>query len=398
MKKIVSLALLGATTSLMAMYAEQASLYKDPRIMGMGGVSVGVGGYSTSVFSNPAGLASIKKEHGFVVDLLGIDLSATSKIKNFVNDLNDANDADDQATAMSDVLAKYSGDHFHTDVSSYSAISKNSDMFAWSIGLLAATDINLMAHGNGSENADLLETTSRAYGGVVVGAAKPYETKYGRVDVGISMKYIVQKSYEGTLGITELTTSDDLSSTLKDRYEKTNSGIGLDLGVMYKPTLPIKQLSTLHPSFGLSVMNIGSISMDKEYGGQPTTVNLGVSISPEVKYIDSFIFGMDYVDLFNANKLRIYDLKNPDGTAAYTDYDTSSFMKNFRLGTTVGLIDSRYFSSAVSLGLYQGAYTAGLNLELTILKINFATYQEEVGDSTTSITDRRYMAKLAIGW
>ena len=53
----------------MAMYAENASLYKDPRIMGMGGANVAVGAYSTSVFSNPAGLTNIKKDHGFVVDL-----------------------------------------------------------------------------------------------------------------------------------------------------------------------------------------------------------------------------------------------------------------------------------------------------------------------------------------
>jgi hypothetical protein len=398
MKKIVSLALLGATTSLMAMYAEQASLYKDPRIMGMGGVNVAVGGYSTSVFSNPAGLANIKKEYGLVVDLLSIGLSGTAEMNNFINDINDASDADDETEAMSDVLKKYSGEHFHTDVSSYMSVSKNSEMFAWSIGLLTAVDVNLMAHGNGSTNAELLETTSRVYGGVVLGAAKPYQTKYGQLDVGLDFKYIALTSYEGTLGISELTSDDDesIEDKLQDRYEKKTTGLGVDLGVIFKPSIP--QISNWHPAFGLSIMNIGSIDMDDNYGGQPMTVNLGASVSPEVKYIDSLTIGMDYVDLFNANKLRIYNLDNPDGTSSYTDYDTSSFMKNFRLGVSAGLIDSTYFSSTLNFGLYQGAYTAGFNLELTILKLNFATYQEEVGDSTSSIDDRRYMAQIVIGW
>jgi len=398
MKKIVSLALLGATTSLMAMYAEQASLYKDPRIMGMGGVNVAVGSYSTSVFSNPAGLTNIKKEHGFVVDLLSIGLSGTSQMSDFLNDLDDAGDAEDETAATSDVLKKYSGDHFHTDVSAYMSVSKNSDAFAWSVGLLSAVDVNLMAHGNGSTNAELLETTSRAYGGVVLAVAKPYETKYGQLDVGFGLKYISLTSYEGTLGISELTSDDDedLGDKLQDKYEKKTTGIGIDLGVVFKPTIP--QVSNWHPAIGFSIMNIGSISMDDNYGGQPMTVNLGVSVSPEVRYIDSLVIAMDYVDLFNANKLRIYNLEDPDGTASYTDYDTSSFMKNFRFGVSAGLIDSTYFSSTLNLGLYQGAYTAGLSLDLTILKLNFATYQEEVGDSTSSIEDRRYMAQIAIGW
>ena len=38
-KKIITMALLGATTSLFALGAEHAYLYKDARIMGMGGAS-----------------------------------------------------------------------------------------------------------------------------------------------------------------------------------------------------------------------------------------------------------------------------------------------------------------------------------------------------------------------
>ena len=399
MKKIVSLALLCATTSLMAMYAEQASLYKDPRIMGMGGANIAVGSYSTSVFSNPAGLANIKKEHGFVVDLLSIGLAGTSKMNSFVNDINDANDAEDETAAMSNVLKEYSGEHFHTDVSAYMSVSKNSDMFAWSIGLLSAVDVNLMAHGNGSSNAELLETTSRSYGGIVLGVAKPYQIKYGQLDVGMGLKYITLTSYEGTLGISELTSKDDddsIGDKLRNRYEKKTNGVGVDLGVVFKPNFQSTQL--WHPAIGFSIMNLGSINMNDNYGGQPMTLNAGISISPEVRYIDNFKVALDYVDMLGANKLCIYNMKNPDGTASYTDYKTSSFMKNLRFGMSAGLIDSTFFSSTLNLGLYQGAYTAGLSLDLTILKLDFATYQEEVGDNTSSIDDRRYMVQLAIGW
>ncbi len=395
MKKVITLGLLGATTSLMAMYAEQAYLYKDPRIMGMGGANIAVGSYSTSVFSNPAGLTNINKEHGFVVDILSLGVSASSEIQNFADDLDTASDAEDETEAMADVLAKYSGEHFHFGIDNYMSISKNSDMFAWSIGLLAASDINIMAHGNGSSNGELLETTSRAYGGVVVGIAKPYDTEIGRLDIGMSFKYISQQSYEGTLGISELITDDDeeISDKFQDRYEEKSSGYGIDIGAIYKPFND----NFWHPAIAFSILNIGSLEMDDNYGGQPMTVNIGASISPEVSYISKFVFAVDYVDILGANQLRVYDY-NENDDVIYKDYDSSSFMKNLRIGTSIGLLDTMWLSTTLNLGLYQSAYTAGVDLDFTIIKLNFATYQEEIGDATTSITDRRYIARIGIGW
>ncbi|MBU1659227.1 conjugal transfer protein TraF [bacterium] len=393
MKKIISLALLGATTSLMAMYAEHAYLYKDPRIMGMGGANVAVGSYSTSVFSNPAGLANIKKEHGFVVDLLGLGVSLSSKVQEFLDDVDKASNSGNDAD-MANVLSKYSGEHFHLGVDNYTSISKNSDAFAWSIGLLAAVDVNFMAHGNGSEMGELLQTTSRGYGGVILGVAKPYDTEIGRLDIGVGLKYITQKSYEGSLGITELTGDGDIGQKLQDRYEKTSSGIGLDLGATYHPFAQ----SAWHPAVGLSVLNIGSMEMDKNFGGQPMTVNVGISVTPEVSFLNKLVLAVDYVDMLNANKLRIYNYNSTGDTVSYTDYEESDFMKRLRIGAGLGLIDTSYFSTTVNVGMYQSAYTAGVNLELALVKLNFATYEEQIGTGSVDIPDRRYMAQIGIGW
>lgn len=394
MKKILSLTLMGATTSLMAMYAEHAYLYKDPRIMGMGGANIAVGSYSTSVFSNPAGLATINKENGLVVDLLGIGVSSTANVQEFVQDINDASDTGNDA-AVSEALKKYSGEHFHIGVDNYSSVSGNSDVFAWSIGLLAAADVNLMAHANGSTTSGLLETSSRAYGGVVLGAAKPYDTEIGRLDIGMGLKYITQKSYEGVLGVTELTDdSEDIGTKLQNKYEKTASGVGFDIGATLHPFSD----NFLHPAFGLSVLNIGSMEMDDNYGKQLMTVNIGMSISPEVPLLEKFVVAVDYVDLLNANKLRIYEYSDNGDIISFSDYEDTDFMKRLRIGTELGLIDSTYFSTALNFGLYQGAYTAGLNLEVTIVKLNFATYEEQIGSGSVDISDRRYMAQVGIGW
>ena len=394
MKRIIPLILLSATTSLMALDAEHAYLYKDPRIMGMGGANVAVGGYSTSVFSNPAGLASIKKDHGFVVDLLGLGVSASSTFQEFATDMadieTDTNVNPNATNDMVNLLKNYSGDHFHLGIDNYTSISKNSDAFAWTIGLLGASDINYKVHANGGTS--FLETSTRAYGGAIFGVAKPYETEIGRLDVGLSLKYISQVSYEGGLTIDDLLSEDDLATKLQDKYEETSSGFGVDLGATFYPF----EDTIWHPAVGLSILNIGSMGMNDNYGAQPMTVNLGVSISPEVSVIDKLTLAADYVDVMSSNKIRFYNMSNDK--VIVEDMEESDLTKRIRLGASIGLLDTTLLSLAVNGGLYQGAYTAGVDMELMMLKFNLATYEEEIGVSSASNKDRRYMAKLGFGW
>jgi hypothetical protein len=143
---------------------------------------------------------------------------------------------------------------------------------------------------------------------------------------------------------------------------------------------------------------MGFMSMDNWYGKQPITVNVGASITPEVKYIDKFVIAVDYVDLFNANTIRLYDPNIIDDSVTFTDYTDSDFMKRLRLGIGIGLIDTRLFSTQINTGLYQGSYTAGLDMTITIFKLNIATYEEQIGTGNTDLGDRRYMVQLAIGW
>ncbi|SFV75366.1 hypothetical protein MNB_SM-3-386 [hydrothermal vent metagenome] len=396
-KKILGISLF-TTTSLMAMYAENAYLYKDPRIMGMGGANIAVGSYSSAVFTNPAGLINIKKSDGFVVDIFNIGASGSTNTKSFVNDLITTEDIDDdneRTKAEVDLAKKYSGEHFHTDTTSYLALAKNSENFAWSIGVLSAQDSNIMLHAN---TPKIAEVNARGYANVIAGIAKEYNTEIGNLNVGMSFQYMKGKSYEGILGISELRDDDNdnqsVGDKLRARYENEYSAFGVNLGAIYKSSFKIKN-HDLHPSFGLSVLNIGSMDLDGEYGHQPLTVNLGVAIQPKIKYINEFTLAADYVDLFNANKLRIYNYREK---VDYTDYDTSAGIKHFNLGMRMNFVDNKWFETTLMTGLYQGSYTAGLDMRLLVFRLNLATYEEQVGDTTTTISDRRYMVKLGISW
>lgn len=382
-----------AATSLMAGYAQHAYVYNDARIMAMGGANVAVGGYSTSVFSNPAGLLGIKKEHGFEVELLGLQATYSSGAADFAQDLSDAADTEDDAE-IAKVIQKYSGDYFHIDASNYSSLSKNGDFLAWSVGLLAASDVNLIPHAN--DATKLLEVHGRVYGGLVLSGAKAFDgVGPGTLDAGITVKYIAQKSYDAALSTSEiLDNSDDLGSYLQDTYGVDNSAIGLDLGVNYHPFPD----NALHPSFGLSVLNVGGLDMGDNYGSVPMTVNLGVGIAPEVALIEDLKVAVDYCDILNAQKGYLYERTLASNAYVRTELDDTDFMKRLRMGVSATLIDTGWVMTNVSLGMYQGAYTAGIDMQLAIVKLTAATYEEQVGLTAGDWTDRRYTLALGIGW
>jgi len=102
--------------------AVEEFLYKDPRIMSMGGANTAVGGYSTAVFSNPAGLIKIKKSHGIEAELLGLGMTSSAKTQKFVDDLSNSEDSE-----VINTIDKYSGDVFNIDISNYSSFSYHAE-------------------------------------------------------------------------------------------------------------------------------------------------------------------------------------------------------------------------------------------------------------------------------
>jgi len=399
MKKILPLSLIALSSLLYADMSTQEFLYKDPRIMSMGGANTAIGGYSSSIFSNPAGIIKIKKSHGIEAEILGLSVSGSKDIKNFTDDLNNA-DTTDEILAVTN---KYSGEAFNVNVSNYTSFSYHAQNdIAYSFGILAASDVNFIPHNNGGANG-ILETHSRVYGGLFLASAKKYNginsdflggTLNGAVTIGVSAKYIKQKSYEAGLDTGEVTQhKDDIVQYLQDTYEVDNSGFGVDVGALYEFSN-----KTWNPALGLSVMNIGNMTFDA-YGSQPLSVNIGASISPEISWSNSLKFDVDYVDIFNSQQARV---RNYNPYRSQDQYDNADIgydvMNHLRAGASLGLLDNSWFMATLNAGLYKGAYTAGFDMQLAILKLQFATYQEQLGSELGQLEDRRYVVGLGIGW
>ena len=391
MNKWIVPVLAGLTLAPLSNAADLAYLYKDMRIMGMGGANIASGGYSSSVFSNPAGIANLPTDHGFIVELLGINIAASSDASDIVSDLSDAIDSDNEDEII-DVLEKYSGQRTHLDVANYSSVSKNHGNYAWTVGLLAATDVNLTPHANNIDS--ILEVQSRGYGGITAAYAYTFKkVGNGNLQVGLGAKYLFQKSFEGKLTPSDLLSGDDIGDELRDRMESDSDGYSIDLGVIYQ----FIYMKDLNPAIGLSIMNIGNLEFDDSYGGQPTTVNIGASIEPTIPFIRKTRIALDYVDLFNANKYRIYNL-DESGKVSYSDYKDSDFIKRLRFGISGLIYDNSWSSLEVATGVYQGGLTAGIDFTASVFRLGFATYEEETGPEYGDESDRRYSINLSIAW
>ena len=67
-------------------------------------------------------------------------------------------------------------------------------------------------------------------------------------------------------------------------------------------------------------------------------------------------------------------------------------MKRTHLGAETKL--TRIFS--IRAGLNQGYLTAGLGIDLPVVKVDLATYGEELGGNAGVLEDRRLMFRLAL--
>ncbi len=353
------------------------TLYRSTRVMGMGGVSVAVGGTFESVFSNPAGIARMT-EGNWEVNIIRVNGELGEDVYDFANDMIDAFDEnpDDELDAVNGVLAKYKGKNMHLSLSNLTSVAKNSGKLAFGLGGLASIDSNSVAHeGIGADG--LFEVHANVkYGGIGGMSYKVRDDLY----IGASLKFIHNEAIDHFFTASELIENeDDIGDYIQDDLKKDGNAVGVDLGVLYEVT-QFEKLSKYNPTVGLSLLNIGDLDFG-DAGKIPMTVNIGASIRPEFeKFKLPLVVGIDYVDLFSNFE------------------EDSDIAKRIRLGAELGLVDKTIFSLLVRAGLYQGYPTLGADLRLFLVTLNYTTYAEEVGAYAGQDEDRRHMVTLSVGW
>ncbi len=379
---LVLLYVLALFINVNAQIYEYPFIYKDPRIMGMGGANIAVGGYATSILFNPASI-SLNKKNKYNVDMLRINLSYDKNGIKFFNDIQDAvsvgdrnnngTNEDDRLKEVIDVLNKYKGENAHAGWDAIVAVSRTGSDVAYSFGLLISTrytaKIYKYSHTEGIVNI-YFDNYIAPFGGL---AFNFFEK---RLTLAFSWKYMFRRSTRDSISAREIVyKGHEIDSYVIDDLGDEGRAHIFDFGLLYK----IPFLAVLKPTFGISVLNIGNPKLG-DLGEYPQMVNVGFSLNPVIRGFKGLKIGIDYVDITKNIK-----------------YD-ESVGKRLRYGFELKLIDNMAFGLDLRAGVYQSYFTAGAELRLAVLDIIFTTYAEELGVYAGQIEDRRYIVSAGLSW
>jgi hypothetical protein len=372
MRRIFSTMILG-TLPIFGVTLEHYQLYKDIHIMKMGGANVGLGGSGTSMFYNPAGLSKLNKNDGVEFRLINLTLSTNDNVMNIAKDgleLKDIEDEEEKNLEVIKLAEDYIGKNNHFEVSNLTYLAKNINSFTFSIGLLSNVNLDFKTHrGFGSEG--FFDMQGLVVGGGAFGLSYEYSTQLA---FGVGLKVLNYLSIDDSFTVGKLISYKDDMKNLVDDASKDGSDTVYDLGVLYKFDSDVQ--------LGFSALNIGGVGEKSHITYIPETYNLGlgyVEKFDQLSYLKSVRIGLDYTDLTD-------------------NYPESDFMKKIKTGFEANFIENDYVTFKGGLGLYQGYYTAGLDLQLTILHFSFTTYGEELGAYSGQNEDRRYLVNVGIGW
>ncbi len=385
MKKFVaSILMVGFTSSLFAIGYEYPYIYKDPRVMGMGGAYTAVGGSALSVFYNPAGLSRIPREEGFEVNLLGVNAMVNQKLFSFMQDIQEASQVgdennngqvdDDRVRAINNVIAKYRGEELTFGVDTFLSIAKKGEKIGFALGGVGEVRTSLAMH-QGFSSAGLITAEARTLYGGVFGLSYDLSNDLA---LGGGLKFLSAMSFSKSITSTELIDNqDDFGNYLLQEGLKQGQGFGLDLGALYR----LPSILGTDSRVGVSLTNIPGIKA----GGAldiPMSLNLGASFTKfrDSAFLRNITLAFDYVGFLIGN---------------YPDPDIG---KRIRMGTEVGLLKGRWGDLILRLGSYQGYLTAGAELRLLILRVVAATYGEEIGAYSGQHMSRRYVLSAFITW
>ena len=252
-----------AATSLSAITYEHQQFFKDPTTMGMGGANVAIGGKSTALFYNPAGLSKIPKEYGWEFSLLNAQLGLNDKIQDVAQTFIDANDESKdkgtaaQTEAMLGAANKNFGKVIQFEASEYSSVGKKFEKVAFALGAFGGFGLDGQVHrGFGSDG--ILELAFKFYGGFAAGMS--YDVKeltIGNVilnnfSVGGGFKYVLADGYRRNVGLSEII-DPNFGATIQNEVDEKSKSLAattvFDLGAIYD----------FSPRFfgAVSMMNLG---------------------------------------------------------------------------------------------------------------------------------------------
>ena len=334
------------------------SFFRGVRPLGMGNAFTALADDDNALYYNPAGLAEINR----------LDMGILNPLVEFSKDsmdlVDDAQDTDfDNTSEVATLLRNHIGENQHLRAAAAPYVGFRIAKVGVMIGVLAQANLDASIRNPAWPEAhlDYIQDT-----GVVGGVG--LKLPLSGLRLGATVKFIQRTSLDQIYSAADI--ADD---GFEDRIEddmNTGSGFSLDIGALYK--LPWAKF--FDTDVALVLQNVPEMDFG-DARDMKTQANFGVALSKsfaKFKLVGTF----DYRDL------------------------TMSLEEDNDLAKRVhlGLEFKTPFFVSVRTGFNQGYWSYGATVDFRALRIDFASYSEEVGAYAGQRKDQRYIAQITIGW
>lgn len=354
---------------------ETPTLNRKARNLGMGNVGVAIKGtHDSSPFYNPAGLNDLEKSRvqflSPTVDISKNSISLIGDLKDLTDDLDSAANDADKTRVFNQFVQDNSGEfrriRFTLDI--FNMAKKN---FAAGLVIDEKLDLSVrQAQSNPQFNVRNLGDAA-----FYVSGAHDFWDK--ALQVGVTLKPTVRFAINESDEVVDYSdTAEDANGDLAlteqfKNIKERRFGLGADLGLKsnlafsFWKDSPVYKL--LQPSVGFTWQDMGSPEFGKA-PGNAQTLNFGAAIHPDVWKLKN-VFAVDIREI-NEERPLLSKLH-------------------------IGLESKLPWVLAVRGGLSQGYLTAGLTVDLWVLKLDAAVYHEEIGITRREEGSLRYVGGLS---
>jgi hypothetical protein len=328
--------------------------------MGDAGVSLAEG--HDAVFYNPAGVADIKSLVNELI-LASPEVELSSNAKEIYRTADDGADTLKIVKAIVNQPVHIAETNYTGTVFRRAALSiferVQADAFVGTNPERGVLEADLKMVGRGG----LILTSSRSF-------------LNDSLLVGVNTK--VMHKANGSVTVDALSAESQFKDSsvkdLRSKYLRRGTGIGGDLGFLYKMS------GNLKPRLGVMIHNMGGTNYkwpvpktSKGPDSDKQTVDVGLSVAPGTKRSYSTL-AVDLHDATNSSESVIY--------------------KRLHLGARIS------FDNVFGLmaGLNQGYPTYGGFLDLKLVRVEGGVYSEELGELPGDRKSRRVFGRVSVGW
>lgn len=365
---------------------------------GMGGAFTGVANDESSIWTNPAGIARIRKARSRkAVDLVKVPnlvLGANQNGKSFYQGVQGI--ATGNVGSVAEQAGEAQGEPFWGVASIAPVLLFQAGDIPMAVAGFSHTVVKSQPNETGQADTSILSDL----GGLMTFGIT---NRSNRFNAAVQVRSIARYAYEDTIPYTTLGNKSSLQNAFKDGGNRS-VGLAVDAGMLWT------MADFWFPTFGLSVLNaplgckddyLNPFSKLREtacgtvFTGKfanpdaistvdPTDIRVGLAISPRL--------GRDL-------GMRVaIDLHHLAFAAGSNNYGLSEIplAKKLHAGveffTGNPLLPSPF---SVSMGANQGFWSCGVSTRLGFLSLDFSSFGRDISSTDSPKEDRRYLASMS---